>query len=164
MVKNSSRIGLVPPDTFYDTPRRPPPRQSTSESADTTGAVTWVPEGNYPMPGPNHTSVGRASFPRTNNSSASTPATANVLSTQPRLIAKWQNVWEKADGILLTIGKEFNSFAHFLEVMFYNRISGVPDLRMTCHEPRALHKDRLSSADVTSEVCGKSVGNDWFGV
>ncbi|KAJ7678731.1 hypothetical protein B0H17DRAFT_1206653 [Mycena rosella] len=40
------------------------------------------------MPGPNSTSAGQASFPRTNNSSASTPATANVPSTQPRLRAK----------------------------------------------------------------------------
>ncbi|KAJ7678723.1 hypothetical protein B0H17DRAFT_1206647 [Mycena rosella] len=83
------------------------------------------------MPGPNSTSAGQASFPRTNNSSASTPATANVPSTQPRLRAKRRNVWDKADEILLTIGKEFNSFAHFLEVIFYNRISGVPDPRTT---------------------------------
>ncbi|KAJ6565361.1 hypothetical protein B0H10DRAFT_1085922 [Mycena sp. CBHHK59/15] len=126
-------MGLVPPETFYDTPRRPSPRQSTSESANTIGATTWVPEDNSPMPGPNHTSAGRASFPRTNNSSASTPTAANVPSTQPRLRAKRRNLWEKADEILLTIGKEFNSFAHFLEVMFYNRISGVPDPRTTRH-------------------------------
>ncbi|KAJ6627746.1 hypothetical protein B0H10DRAFT_2285786 [Mycena sp. CBHHK59/15] len=133
MVRNSSRMGLVPPETFYDTPRRPSPRQSTSESANTIGVITWVPEDNSPMPGPNHTSAGRASFPRTNNLSASTPAATNVPSTQPRLRAKRRNLWEKADEILLTIGKEFNSFAHFLEVMFYNQISGVPDLRTTCH-------------------------------
>jgi hypothetical protein len=35
----------------------------------------------------------------------------------------------------------------------------------TCHGvAQVLQKDRLSSANVTSEVRGKSVGNDWFGV
>ncbi|KAJ7106550.1 hypothetical protein C8R44DRAFT_745040 [Mycena epipterygia] len=129
MANNSSRMGLVPPETFYYTPRQPPPQQSTSVSADTNGAFTWVPRNNSPIPGPNYTPAGRAPFPRTNNSSASTPATTNVPSTQPRLKAKRRNVWEKADRILVTIGKEFDSFAHFLEVMFYNRISGVPDPR-----------------------------------
>ncbi|KAJ7044739.1 hypothetical protein C8F04DRAFT_941959 [Mycena alexandri] len=74
-----------------------------------------------------------APFTPRNNSSASTPANANAPSTQPRLKSKRRNVWEKADGILLTIGKEFDSFAHFLEVMFYNRIPGVPDPRTTRH-------------------------------
>ncbi|KAJ6461710.1 hypothetical protein C8R45DRAFT_941102 [Mycena sanguinolenta] len=42
---------------------------------------------------------------------------------------------------------------------------GSRDMIDTCHGvAQALHKDRLSSADVTSEVRGKSVENDWFGV
>ena len=35
--------------------------------------------------------------------------------------------------LLLERSLTFNSFAHFLEVMFYNRISGVPDPRTTRH-------------------------------
>ncbi|KAJ7779605.1 hypothetical protein B0H16DRAFT_1300063 [Mycena metata] len=82
---------------------------------------------------PSTSSSVAAPFTPRNNSSASTPANANVPSTQPRLKAKRRNVWEKADAILLTIGKDFDSFAHFLEVMFYNRIAGVPDPRTTRH-------------------------------
>ncbi|KAJ7738991.1 hypothetical protein B0H16DRAFT_1424719 [Mycena metata] len=76
---------------------------------------------------------GAAPSTQRNKSSASAPANASIPSTQPRLKAKKRNVWEKADGILGTIIKDFDSFAHFLEVMFYNRIPGVTDPRTTRH-------------------------------
>ncbi|KAJ7759727.1 hypothetical protein DFH07DRAFT_740983 [Mycena maculata] len=49
------------------------------------------------------------------------------------LRGKKRSSWQKADGLLAIIGKEFDSLGHFLEVVFYNHISGVPDPRTTRH-------------------------------
>ncbi|KAJ7701193.1 hypothetical protein B0H17DRAFT_1128481 [Mycena rosella] len=67
-----------------------------------------------------------------------TPATPSqqptiTPSTQPRLRKPKQDDWQKADAILATITKDFRSLGHFLEVIFYNHISGVPDPRTTRH-------------------------------
>ncbi|KAJ7621808.1 hypothetical protein B0H17DRAFT_1151727 [Mycena rosella] len=67
-----------------------------------------------------------------------TPATPSQQpnippSTQPRLRKPKRDDWQKADAILATITKDFRSLGHFLEVVFYNHISGVPDPRTTRH-------------------------------
>ncbi|KAJ7939198.1 hypothetical protein B0H13DRAFT_2300950 [Mycena leptocephala] len=64
-----------------------------------------------------------------------TPSQQPILtpSTQPRLRKPQRTEWQKADDILATITKDFRSLGYFLEVLFYNRISGVPDPRMPRH-------------------------------
>ncbi|KAJ7661052.1 hypothetical protein B0H17DRAFT_1144834 [Mycena rosella] len=67
-----------------------------------------------------------------------TPATPSqqptiTPSTQPRVRKSKRDDWEKADVILATITKDFRSLGHFLEVVFYNHISGVPNPRTTRH-------------------------------
>ncbi|KAJ7737519.1 hypothetical protein B0H16DRAFT_1325909 [Mycena metata] len=57
----------------------------------------------------------------------------NTPSTQPRLRKPRRTEWQKVDSLLETITKDFRSLGHFLEVLFYNRISGVPDPRTVRH-------------------------------
>ncbi|KAJ7108584.1 hypothetical protein C8R44DRAFT_937639, partial [Mycena epipterygia] len=62
--------------------------------------------------------------------SASTP----VPSTQPRLRRPEQTQWQKADGIVKTITKEFRSLGAFLEVLFHVRDFSFNDPRTASHE------------------------------
>ncbi|KAJ7784967.1 hypothetical protein DFH07DRAFT_726168 [Mycena maculata] len=55
------------------------------------------------------------------------------LLRSPGFNRKKRTTWKKVDELLLKIGKEFDSLGHFLEVLFYNRISGVPDPRTPRH-------------------------------
>ncbi|KAJ6610317.1 hypothetical protein B0H10DRAFT_2293130 [Mycena sp. CBHHK59/15] len=49
------------------------------------------------------------------------------------LRGKKRSEWEKADQLLAQINKDFASLGRFLEVLFYNRISGVLDPRTNRH-------------------------------
>ncbi|KAJ7458253.1 hypothetical protein FB451DRAFT_1406554 [Mycena latifolia] len=98
---------LIVPETFYSSPKTPTVPKKTAKKA---------PKKAIP-------------------SAESTPAhpPANPPSTQPKLRKKKRDNWQKADDILATITKDFRSLGAFLEVVFYNRISGVPDPRTPRH-------------------------------
>ncbi|KAJ6527968.1 hypothetical protein DFH09DRAFT_1327907 [Mycena vulgaris] len=76
----------------------------------------------------------KASVPATPASTSTPPhPSADAPSTQTRLRNKKRTDWEKIDGILATITKDFHSLGAFLEALFYNHISGVTDPRTQRH-------------------------------
>ncbi|KAJ7105862.1 hypothetical protein C8R44DRAFT_715216 [Mycena epipterygia] len=68
-----------------------------------------------------------------NRDSPLAAAVTDTPSTQPMLRSKKRSEWQKADHLLVQINKDFASLGRFLEVLFYNRISGVPDPRTNRH-------------------------------
>ncbi|KAJ7130913.1 hypothetical protein C8R46DRAFT_1235915 [Mycena filopes] len=123
----------LPPESFYTTPRRLPRAEFSYvrtaidlASTPAMAGISWTP-GTTSSPA---AYLPSAQKPR---KLVLPPAPANTPSTQPRLRYRKRDTWEKIDSVLLTIGKEFDSLGHFLEVMFYNRISGVFDPRTPRH-------------------------------
>ncbi|KAJ7725277.1 hypothetical protein DFH07DRAFT_783024 [Mycena maculata] len=78
---------------------------------------------------------GKRSPPQPAIATVATPSQQPISapSTQPRLRQPKQTEWQKMDSILGTITKDFRSLGNFLQVLFYNRISGVSDPRTPCH-------------------------------
>lgn len=58
----------------------------------------------------------------------------DLLSSQPRLRSIQRSEWEKADIILGTISKDFNSLGNFLKTLFHNRTRGSIDPRSPRHQ------------------------------
>ncbi|KAJ6491853.1 hypothetical protein DFH09DRAFT_1104878 [Mycena vulgaris] len=98
---------LIVAPTFYSSPKTPKEKQMAPKKASvpTTPASTSTP----PHP------------------------PADAPSIQTRLRKKKRADWEKVDGILATITKDFRSLGAVLEARFYNRISGVADPRTQRH-------------------------------
>ncbi|KAJ7174579.1 hypothetical protein C8R46DRAFT_1252315 [Mycena filopes] len=107
MTQTSPEYSLLTPAKFYHTPK--PPRK--------------------------HITPHRPPLAPLSLTTTATPSQqpSSAPSTQPRSRAPKRTEWQKADSLLATITKDFRSLGHFLEVVFYNCISGVPDPRTPRH-------------------------------
>ncbi|KAJ6562926.1 hypothetical protein B0H10DRAFT_2239795 [Mycena sp. CBHHK59/15] len=137
MAQDIFAMGIVTPDNFYSTPKQSTTETSTRSASDvvTTSAVISRaladPVQVETEQASQHTKKSKGAKGNRNGPLAA-PVT-NTASSQTMLRGKKRSEWEKADQLLAQINKDFASLGRFLEVLFYNRISGVLDPRTNRH-------------------------------